>query len=191
MKNQTKKIKSLGQKNNQPALRGDLYTQIRNIVLRARDRAYQSVNVIMVEAYWNVGRLIVEKEQGGKKRATYGETILADLSGRLTKEFGRGFDERNLRNMRAFYQAFPIWNALRSKSAKLQKRDSLRTELSWTHYRLLLRVENKQARGWYMRETANEHWSTRQLERQSTLFTMNACWPAKTKHPYAKKQREN
>lgn len=189
MKNQTKKIKSLGQKNNQPALRGDLYTQIRNIVLMARDRAYQSVNVIMVEAYWNVGRLIVEKEQGGKKRATYGETILADLSGRLTKEFGRGFDERNLRNMRAFYQAFPIWNALRSKSAKLQKRDSLRTELSWTHYRLLLRVENKQARGWYMRETANEHWSTRQLERQINTFYYERLLASKNKTPIRKEAK--
>ena len=125
----------------------------------------------MVEAYWNVGRLIVEKEQGGEKRAAYGEAVLSELSNRLTAEFGQGFDLTNLRKMRQFYLMFPKRGAARLESAKAQKRDSLRPELSWTHYRLLLRVENKQAREWYMQEAVEERWSTRQLERQiSALY---------------------
>ncbi len=84
--------------------------------------------------------------------------MIPRLSESLTGEFGKGFDERNLRNMRAFYQAFPIWNALR-------------TELSWTHYRALLRVEHEPARLWYMNEAASQNWSTRALERQiGTLY---------------------
>lgn len=166
-----KKKTSLAIRKSDQSLKTNLYVQIRHIILEARNRAYQVVNAVMVEAYWNVGRLIVEKEQGGKKRAAYGESVLSELSKRLTEEFGQGFDERNLRNMRAFYLAFPIWNAMGTKSSSLQKRNALRTELSWTHYRLLLRVEDKQAREWYMQEAAEERWSTRQLERQiSSLY---------------------
>ncbi len=93
------------------------------------------------------------EEQGGKDRAEYGKTLVEELSQRLTKDFGRGFDKRNLWNMRKFYLSF-------------QKVNALRSELTWTHYRMLLRVENEDARIWYMNEAANEHWSTRQLDRQ-------------------------
>ncbi len=98
----------------------------------------------MVQAYWQVGRLIVEDEQNGKHRAEYGKKVLAELAEWLTTEFGEGFDASNLRYMRQFYQAFP-------------KCDALRHELSWTHYRLLLRVENEQARTWYMNEAVPEN----------------------------------
>ncbi|MGB0563834.1 MAG: PDDEXK nuclease domain-containing protein [Spirulinaceae cyanobacterium] len=101
---------------------------------------------------------IVEFEQGGEARAAYGKRLLPQLAAVLTAEFGKGFDERNLRNMRAFFQNFPNWNVVRS-------------ELSWTHYRLLLRVDNVEARLWYMQEAAVQNWSTRVLERQiSTLY---------------------
>lgn len=97
-------------------------------------------------------------KQMGNFRAEYGKEILQRLSAQLTEEFGKGFDERNLRNMRTFYIKYPIWNAVRS-------------ELTWTHYRALLRVENDDARNWYMEEAIRTGWSSRQLERQiSTLY---------------------
>ena len=88
-----------------------------------------------VQTYWGIGRHIVEFEQGGQNRVTYGKQLLSRLAESLTREFGKGFDERNLRNMRAFFQHFPNWSAVRS-------------ELSWTHYRLLLRVDGSKARDW-------------------------------------------
>lgn len=99
-----------------------LYQRIRHILLEGRKRAAVAVNFAAVESYWQVGREIVEEEQGGKDRATYGKYILKELSNRLTSDLGEGYDERNLRYMRSFYQCFPIWNAVRS-------------ELTLRHYR--------------------------------------------------------
>ena len=130
-----------------------LLSDIRQIIEQARQRVYQTVNSEMVQAYWHIGRLIVEDKQQGQQRAAYGKQQLQQLSEQLTREFGKGFDARNLRNMRAFYLTFPNWNAVR-------------TELSWTHYRILLRLENQQAKDWYMRETLEQNWSARALERQ-------------------------
>lgn len=178
-----------------PAPINRLYAEIRGILEQARGNAYRAVNFAMVMSYWHVGRLIVEHEQGGKRRAEYGEAVLEELSRRLTEEFGRGFDISNLERMRRFYLLFPISAALRreldsgnkaktKKSAALRRESvgnelvpidhavrgdsgpGLRPELSWTHYRFLLTVENAEAREWYMHEAADEHWSTRQLERQ-------------------------
>ena len=133
------------------------YRQIASILDAARERAYAAVNVAMVEAYWEIGRSIVE-EQGGKERAEYGEALLQGLAERLTADFGKGFDARELRKMRQFYLSFPI-------------RDALRPELSWTHYRRLSRIPDSEARMWCMNECAESHWSTRQLERQiNTMF---------------------
>lgn len=133
------------------------YKQIASILDAARERAYAAVNFAMVEAYWEIGRSIVE-EQGGKERAEYGEALLQGLAERLTADFGKGFDARELRKMRQFYLSFPI-------------RDALRPELSWTHYRRLSRIPDSEARMWYMNECAESHWSTRQLERQiNTMF---------------------
>ncbi len=144
--------------NNTPILYSDLYSEIREILLQSRKQAYQAVNFAMVQAYWNIGRIIVEHEQNGNLRAEYGKEVLQNLSAQLTSEFGKGFDVRNLRNMRAFYIAFPKWNAVRS-------------ELTWTHYRNLLKVEDENARNWYMEEAIHSAWSSRQLERQiSTLY---------------------
>ena len=130
-----------------------LVSQIAEIIHEARGRVRQHVNQTMVSCYWQIGRLIVEHEQQGQARAAYGQRQLAELSARLADQFGRGFDERNLRNMRLFFQCFPIWNAVR-------------TELGWTHYRILLRVENSSARSWYLLEAIRENWSSRALERQ-------------------------
>lgn len=130
-----------------------LLHSIGDIIEQARSHVRQTVNHVMTQAYWEIGRLIVEDEQQGEVRAEYGKQQLKHLSQELTERYGKGFEVRNLRYMRAFYQAFPIRNALRS-------------ELSWTHYRTLLRVENTSARQWYMDETISQNWSTRALDRQ-------------------------
>ncbi|MBM4349075.1 MAG: DUF1016 domain-containing protein [Deltaproteobacteria bacterium] len=169
-----------------------LFEQIRTLVEQARGRTARAVNQTMVETYWHIGRLILEEEQGGESRAIYGTKLIPELGRRLTQEYGKGFDERNLRNMRQFFLTFPIRHAVSAESADFpEKRDAVRTEsrevskltisnekspiptmsflrpeLSWTHYRLLLRVGNPQARDWYMREAAEAGWSSRALERQ-------------------------
>ena len=130
-----------------------LYLNIKNILQSARDNAYRQVNFIMVEAYWNIGQQIVEEEQNGKDRAEYGVYLIKELAQKLTVEFGTGFSQRNLRNMRQFYICFPIWQAVSAK-------------LSWSHYTLLLRIENQNAREWYANEAVASNWSTRALERQ-------------------------
>lgn len=133
------------------------YSHITEVLLSARKRAYSAVNYSMVLAYWEIGRSIVE-EQHGKERAAYGDALIKGLSERLTADFGRGFDASNLLNIRRFYLAFPI-------------QDALRPELTWTHYRKLIKVKDGTARTWYMNEAADEQWSTRQLDRQiSTLY---------------------
>jgi len=126
---------------------------LRQLIADARQQVLRAVDVVQVQTYWHVGRHIVEFEQGGAQRAAYGQRLLPQLGQALSAEFGRGFDATNLRHMRGFYQAFPI-------------RDALRRELSWTHYRLLLRVGSADARQWYVHETATQNWSTRALERQ-------------------------
>ncbi len=135
------------------------YQSIREILEKARSTAYRTINYAMVQAYWQVGKVIVEEEQNGKEKAGYGEALIKELSKKLTKEYGRGLNERNLWHIRNFYLIFPKVNALRS-------------ELSWTHYRLLLRVENDDARHFYIIESIDNNWSTRELERQinSLLF---------------------
>ncbi len=135
-----------------------LYGSVREILAGARRRAYTAVNFAMVESYWLIGQQIVEHEQHGAERADYGKGLLRELAARLTKDFGKGFDESNLRYMRLFYRCFPNC-------------DTLRHELTWSHYRRLLSVENELARHWYMNESADGVWSTRQLDRQiSTLY---------------------
>ena len=131
----------------------DFYKRIKEILETTRTRIYQTVNFEMVQAYWNIGRIVVEEEQKGKERAEYGSYLIETLSERLTKEYGKGFTKSNLKYMRQFYQTF-------------EKSHALRGELSWTHYRLLLKVENKSALEFYIEETIRGNWSTRQLERQ-------------------------
>jgi predicted nuclease of restriction endonuclease-like (RecB) superfamily len=135
-----------------------LLHSLRDLIQNARQRALRAVDAVQVQTCWEIGRHIVEFEQGGSARAEYGARLLQTLAASLASEFGRGFDVSNLRYMRLFYNAFPI-------------RDALRHESSWTHYRTLLRVESDSARQWYMNEAAGQGWTTRSLERQiSTLY---------------------
>lgn len=130
-----------------------LYQEVKQIIDQARNVVYKAANSAMVQAYWNVGKLIVENEQEGEQRATYGKQTLKQLSIQLTTDYGKGFTETNLKYMRQFYNVFNNCHALRD-------------ELSWTHYRILLKVNHHQARHYYMQDAADQNWSTRDLQRQ-------------------------
>ncbi|MCL1989512.1 MAG: PDDEXK nuclease domain-containing protein [Defluviitaleaceae bacterium] len=135
----------------------EIYQSIREVILTARRRVKKSVNFNMVQAYWEIGKQIVEA-QDGEKRARYGSNLLKFLAENLTAEFGVSFDVSNLRKMRQFYNAFQI-------------RDTLCPELSWSHYRRLMRITDEQERLFYMKESAECDWSIRQLERNiNTLY---------------------
>ncbi|MBB6625093.1 DUF1016 domain-containing protein [Clostridium gasigenes] len=133
-----------------------LYQNIKVTLEDARAKAYSSINFYMVLAYWDIGRLIVN-EQKGKERADYGNQLIKRLSEELTKEFGKGFTSTNLKTMRKFYLTF-------------ENSHSLRDQLSWTHYRLLIKIEDEKRRDFYINECINLNWSTRQLERQINSF---------------------
>lgn len=149
----------------QPAVPDHLYHALRDIIHDARTRAYRAVNHAMVEAYWNIGRLIVEDEQAGKSRAGYGTHLLEDLALRLTGEFGRGFSAVNLKNFRQFYLVFPKGYS-QGNIPDDEIGYTVCSGLSWSHYRLLMRVENPAARRYYIQEVIGQNWSVRTLERQ-------------------------
>lgn len=132
------------------------YEEIKGILEGARNQVYATANSAMVQAYWNIGKSISE-QQGKSERAEYGTQLIQELSKQLIRDFGKGFTAANLRNMRQFYMTFP-------------NRYALRSTLSWTHYRLLMRVEDEQARKFYLEECEKSNWSTRQLERQINSF---------------------
>ena len=131
------------------------YEHIRNTIVETRKSIMSSVNFAMVKAYWDIGRVIYNAQNG--HRAAYGKQLIKYTSQKLSDEFGKGFDERNLRNMRQFYKVFQNWNTLCS-------------ELSWSHYRLLMRIPEVKKREYYMKECAENAWSVRQLERQINSF---------------------
>lgn len=130
-------------------------TEIRLILEQARQKAYQAVNSAMVEAYWLIGKRIVEEEQEGKEKAEYGEAVLKKLSIALTTEFGKGFSYANLRNFRQFYLTYPNKEICYTVCSKL----------TWSHNRLIMRVEEDAARNYYLKEAAEQNWSVRVLER--------------------------
>ena len=148
----------------------DFYNQIKTILQSARERAYTQVNSIMVEAYWYIGQQIVEEEQKGKDRAKYGSYLIKELSLQLTTDFGKGFSQQSIRNMRQFYGCFPI-------------RSTLWSELTWSHYKLIIRLKDERAREWYMQESVKSHWSVRALERQIGTFYYERLLSSKEKKP--------
>ena len=139
----------------------DFIESLKQIVHSARKMAYASVNYAQVASNWLIGRRIVEEEQAGEIRAEYGKHVIELASKALTKEFGKGFSETNLRSFRKFYIEFQYLAIQQTVSAKL----------SWSHYERLMRVENLQARQWYEREAKEQMWSYRTLDRNiSTLY---------------------
>ena len=140
-------------------IRKSLISDIQSIIAQAREKAVRSVNHERVLMYWQIGKVIFEEEQQGKDRAEYGEFLIKSISQELQPQFGSGFSVRQLEMCRQFYRSYPIANTLRS-------------QFSWSHYRLLIRIENENKREFYIAETEKNNWSTRQLERQinSGLF---------------------
>lgn len=145
----------------------EMYSTVRGYIITAQRQVYAAVNAAMVTAYWNIGKQLYEV-CGENDRAAYGKQLLRYLSEQLTAEFGKGFTVSNLRNMRQFYLTFPI-------------RDALRSELSWTHYRSLMRVANEEARNFYLEETIKSGWSSRQLDRQINSFYYQRILASKNK----------
>ena len=137
----------------------DFYSNIKELMDNARNRVAREVNNILIQTYWEIGRIIVEEEQGNTDRAEYGKQLITDLSKKLTKEYGKGFSKSNLFNMRNFYLYFPIFQTVSGK-------------LSWSHYCELLSISDEQKRSFYEKETINANWSVRELKRQikTSLF---------------------
>ena len=126
---------------------------IRKIIAQARERAVRSVNHELTLMYWQIGQIIVEEEQNGASRAGYKAYLLKNLSEQLVAEFGQGYSRRQLELFRQLYLTFPIANALSS-------------QLTWTHYKLLVRLDDPVKREFYMAEAMKNAWSVRQMERQ-------------------------
>ena len=124
----------------------DVYSSIKELMDNARSNVAREVNNILIQTYWEIGRIIVEDEQGNSDRAEYGKQLVTDLSKKLTKEYGKGFSRSNLFNMRNFYLSFPIFQTVSGK-------------LSWSHYCELLSISDKQKRSFYEKETINANWS--------------------------------
>ena len=129
-----------------------IFEEIKGLINTSRNKVYSAVNTEMLNLYWNIGKIIMEIQQGNE-RASYGDTILDKLSEKLTNEFGKGFSSRNLRTMRRFYLTYPIWKTVSAK-------------LSWSHYLELIKIEEETKRNFYMKETINSKWSVRELQRQ-------------------------
>lgn len=135
--------------------------EIKQILAQARQKAYSAINSAMVEAYWNIGKRIVEEEQNGADRAEYGKQIIQTISEELTKDFGKGFSKRTIYEMRQFYNYFPNYQIMRTVFA----------QLSWSHFQRVLKVSNEKARMYYLKEAAENMWSVRTLDRNiSTLY---------------------
>lgn len=139
----------------------NIYQEIKELLYSAKNRVYQTINTTMTQTYFQIGKRIVEEEQGGETRAEYGSALLKNLSSELIKEFGKGYSEQNLKNMRQFYLIY-------------QKRQTVSSEfkLSWSHYIFLTRIENINERNFYEIESIENSWSLRELKRQfgSGLF---------------------
>ena len=148
------------------SLHGNTYGKVRETVLTAKNKVFTAVNFAMVEAYWEIGKEIAEAVGD---RAEYGKGLLRYLSEQLTAEFGKGFTVANLRNMRQFYQIFP-------------NRYALRSEFTWTHYRMIMRVEEPSRREFYLKECADENWASRQLERQINTFFFERLLATQKEH---------
>ena len=128
------------------------FNNIKNLVINSRNKVYQTVNTEMLSLYWNIGKAIMEIQQGDE-RASYGDAVLDKLSCKLTNEFGKGFSSRNLRTMRKFYLMYPIWKTVSAK-------------LSWSHYLELIKIDEENKRNFYLNECINSKWSVRELQRQ-------------------------
>ena len=188
-----------------PAITKAYIAEIKQILREARAKAYTAVNNAMVEAYWLIGKRIVEETQQGEQRANYGEQVIKNLSKALTAEFGKGFSERNVRNFRQFYQMFPknpIRQTLFANSGKTQKSrtnlaisdcqiqsSELLPPLNWTHIQRIMRVSNPETRVWYLKEAAERSWDVRTLDRNISTQYYERLLMSQVKKPVIKEMK--
>lgn len=147
-----------------------IFEEIKGLINNSRNRVYSAVNTEMLNLYWNIGKIIMEIQQGDE-RATYGDAVLERLSEKLTNEFVKGFSARNLRTMRKFYITYPIWKTVSAK-------------LSWSHYLELIKIEEEPKRNFYLKETMNSRWSVRELQRQKNSLLYERLLYPKIKKEY-------
>jgi hypothetical protein len=157
--------------------------QIKEIISVARQKTYVAVNFAQIEANWLIGQKIVEQEQYGKKRAEYGKYVIKLASQELTKEFGKGFSERNLENFRRFYLMFN--NVLIPQTLSAES-----NLLTWSHYERLMRVEDVKARNWYLKEAAEQMWSVRILDRNISTLYYHRLLSSQIKEPVIQEMQE-
>jgi len=155
-------------------------SEIKQILEQARQKAYSAINTAMVDAYWLVGKRIVEQEQNGEQRAVYGDYLIKELSVALTVEFGSGFSSQSLRNYRQFYLTFP----------EKPIRSTLWSKLSWSHIRCIMRVSNPEARAYYLKETAENTWSVRTLDRNISTLYYDRLLMSPSKEPVVQEMKE-
>ena len=146
----------------------NLYNDIKSLVEESRNRVYKTVNTEMINLYWNIGKMIVDM-QGGNEKAKYKDYITQELSIRLTNNFGKGFSKRNLERMRKSYLYYPIATTLLS-------------QLSWSHYLELIKIDNDNKRNFYMHECINSNWDVRELQRQRTTLLYERLVQSKDKN---------
>ncbi len=146
----------------------EFYKSVKEVLEQARKRVYRNIQNEMVLTYWQIGKMIVEK-QGGLERAKYGDRLIKELSIQLTKDFGKGFTISNLKYMRQFFLTF-------------QKSHALRGQLTWTHYKLIISLDNEKARDFYIKKAVEDNWSTRQLERAIHTFSYQRYLLSKGNH---------
>lgn len=149
-------------------LENEFYDEVKSLIEQARKRIYRNIQSEMVHTYWQIGKMIVEK-QGGKERAKYGDGLIKELSAQMTKDFGKGFTISNLKNMRLFYLTF-------------QKSHTLCGQLSWSHYRLIISLDDEKARDFYIKEAVEGNWSVRQLQREIHTFSYQRYLISKGNH---------
>jgi predicted nuclease of restriction endonuclease-like (RecB) superfamily len=181
-------------------------TEIKQILKDARAKAYTAINYSMVEAYWLIGKRIVEEIQQGGQRANYGDQVIKNISKALTTEFGRGFSERSIRQYRQFYQTFPKISIQRSLIAESGKTSKSKTNsaitdrqigstsflhsLSWTHIQRVMRVSNPEARTWYLQEAAEQSWDVRTLDRNISTQYYERLLLSQVKKPVKKEMQK-
>lgn len=144
-----------------------LYNDIKKLVEESRNRVYKTVNIEMIKLYWNIGKLVVDK-QNGNHRAKYGDYLIDNISKKLTNDYGKGFSQRNIKRMRKFYQCYP-------------KGTTMLSQLSWSHYLELIKIEDDTKRNFYMHECINSNWNVRELARQRSTLLYERVYNAKDK----------
>jgi len=184
-----------------PAITKAYIAEIKQILKEAKAKTFSAVNYAMIEAYWLIGKRIVEETQQGEHRANYGEQVIKNISKALTAEFGRGFSERSIWQFRQFYQMFPKLSIQRSLIAVSKSRkDSAITDrriqsdvfllsLNWTHIQRIMRVTNPEARIWYLREAAEQSWDVRTLDRNISTQYYERLLMSQVKKPVIKEMQ--